>query len=864
MGAVYLARNVDLDRQVAIKVLGPSSPSERRELSQRMRREAQALARIDHPNVVTVHDVNLEHDRPVIEMEYIDGETLRAWQERTPGWREVVATYVAVGEGVAAIHAAGLVHRDIKPDNLLLGANGRVKLVDLGLAIGPHRPGVSAPTTTDDSLLNARLTRNKGLVGTPAYLAPECVEQSKFGSAADQFAFAVSLYEALYGVLPFPNVDDADRHARALKDGQLYAPEVPVRLPGWLRGVLRRSLRYEPHDRYPTMNAVVDELRRGLGKSGWWRRASLGVATALGLAAAGWSVGAGPENPCDALDKELATNPALDAWSTPTQPHVARARQQFTKTYSQRWGRWRNAEVAHCEAKHRRSAPEYEDALRTACLNHVRKQLETVAQGPAPPDLLPAETLVEASKQLERLPACTEAPERLAAWAFDQTGPTSDAIRERLVRAQALERLGNYDAAAAAASGAVAESKTHFPRLHAEAQHRLGHIFGSAGRGRDARQTLSQARNAALGAGHELLLCEVIAYRAKLNALVVLDPVGSADDIGLADACIELTDPQSILVRADMLEARGLLASAIHAHLRAIAWHRQALDLRESHLGRQSYETSKSLQNLANALGAAGQTDEAVRTMYQAFAARTAALGESHPKVADVLFDLGGHLRDQGTWKPAHQALTRARQLYSLAYAPNTAHNSRVELELGLLALDQGRLSDAKKPLERARELQQLDEELGIDHPDREGLLLAEGNLLMAHRDFAAALERFAAATAMHRRRSPHSNDIHDGTLREVQMLYGLQDHEAIAQRVESESAPLLAHITSMAAADRGRFAWYIGHSSLETRRNTQATAYLRVAIDAYKEMDQPQSVAELAVLLAQASQVITSATTTH
>ncbi|MCW5809037.1 MAG: serine/threonine protein kinase, partial [Deltaproteobacteria bacterium] len=184
MGVVYLARDLKLDREVAIKVGIERSAA----AIGRLAREAMALARLSHPNVVVIHQVGELGGRAFVAMEYVPGGTARTWCQGK-GRREVVALYIAAGEGLAAAHAAGLVHRDFKPDNVLVGADGRPRVADFGLARVQLAAGVGAGMT--------------GALGTPAYMAPEQFGDGEVDARADQFALCASLWEALFGERPF-------------------------------------------------------------------------------------------------------------------------------------------------------------------------------------------------------------------------------------------------------------------------------------------------------------------------------------------------------------------------------------------------------------------------------------------------------------------------------------------------------------------------------------------------------------------------------------------------------------------------------------------------------------------------------------
>jgi serine/threonine protein kinase len=250
MGVVYLARDLELRRDVAIKL--HASPVN----AERLRREAATIAQLNHPNVVTVYGVGTHLDRPFVAMEYVPGGTARSWcaaASRT--WQEVVALYRGAGLGLAAAHAAGLVHRDFKPDNVLVGSDGRIRVADFGLALSVDSNESHEPA------------------GTPAYMAPEQHATGEVGPAADQFAFCVAFWEALNGERP-----GTGRHA--LRAG---------RGPRWLRRILARGADPDPARRWPSMMALLDAIDAARVRRRRAGAALLGLCAAAAIAlAAGW------------------------------------------------------------------------------------------------------------------------------------------------------------------------------------------------------------------------------------------------------------------------------------------------------------------------------------------------------------------------------------------------------------------------------------------------------------------------------------------------------------------------------------------------------------------------------------------------
>ena len=256
MGRVYVAYDPTLDRRVAVKLLRDRLHMDLDRAHERMAREARAMAKLRHPNVVTVHEVGTDRGGVYIVMEYVAGATLRGWRERTPDadWRQVIAMYALAGRGLVAAHDAGLVHRDFKPDNVLVGDDGRVLVGDFGIAnIEPSRD------PTDDTPTPARLTRHGALLGTPPYMAPEQHRGEPVDTRTDQFAFCAALYEALYGTPPFAGETSTEIAERAIR-GELTPPAREPGVPSRIHAAILRGLRADPAERFPSMAALLAEL----------------------------------------------------------------------------------------------------------------------------------------------------------------------------------------------------------------------------------------------------------------------------------------------------------------------------------------------------------------------------------------------------------------------------------------------------------------------------------------------------------------------------------------------------------------------------------------------------------------------------
>ncbi|MFP2898833.1 serine/threonine-protein kinase, partial [Corallococcus sp. 4LFB] len=311
MGVVFAAYDPDLDRQVALKLLKPGVVADA-EARGRLMREAQAQARLSHPNVVTVHDVGLDGDTVFLAMELLRGGTLRRWLAEAPRpWPDVLARFVQAGRGLAAAHAVGLVHRDFKPDNALLGEDGQVRVADFGLArAGPVPPGaLDAPT----SAVPAREAPHPGgdtptgsALGTPSYMSPEQWRGEHADARSDQFSFCVALYEALFGQRPFAG-DTALERARAVSGGRVLPPPRDTRVPASVRQAVLRGLATDPVLRHPSLEALLARLEPA-PRASRWRLASAVLAVGGVISAATGLVvmRGGEQQVCTGFESRLA------------------------------------------------------------------------------------------------------------------------------------------------------------------------------------------------------------------------------------------------------------------------------------------------------------------------------------------------------------------------------------------------------------------------------------------------------------------------------------------------------------------------------------------------------------------------------
>ncbi len=314
MGVVYAAYDTELDRKVALKLLHfDGGESGAHGHGERLTREAKALAKLSHPSIVAVHEVGVHDGNVFVAMEFVEGETLREHVgRRTLPWREIVALYVQAGRGLAAAHAAGLVHRDFKPDNALVGTTDeRVRVLDFGLArdLGDRD---AAPSLAADAAIDraVALTQTGTLLGTPAYMAPEQYVGAGVDAHADQFAFCVSLWEALYRQRPFDDTTVASV-AAAILSGRRRPPPADSGVPTALHRVLERGLELRALDRYSSMGELVDILE-SIGGAARRGRIVLSVVAVLLAIVIGGAVWIGREREHSSRADQLADEAAVE------------------------------------------------------------------------------------------------------------------------------------------------------------------------------------------------------------------------------------------------------------------------------------------------------------------------------------------------------------------------------------------------------------------------------------------------------------------------------------------------------------------------------------------------------------------------
>ncbi|HRI09535.1 MAG TPA: tetratricopeptide repeat protein, partial [Nannocystaceae bacterium] len=504
------------------------------------------------------------------------------------------------------------------------------------------------------------------------------------------------------------------------------------------------------------------------------------------------------------------------------------------------------------------------DARQRRCLDDTLASLASLvaAATPSDDDDRSPQRLADAITAIEAVPTCEDPA--LAHW---QPSP-DPAIRQDLDRAHRLELEGAH-AAAEALARRITASPQASPYDRAEALYRLGHVLAAERRQSAAAATLLDAQHLAFATGHDDLYCRAAAHRAKLVSLVALAPDLAQSDLQTAAACVERLGSRSPHLRADLLEARGLLADATGDHTAAIAFHQEALTLRVQHLGEHHLETTKSHQNLANALTERNQgsdRSEAQNHLDTARAHRRALLGPKNPLVADLLVDLGDLLAQQDDDLAARPHFAEALAIYDASAGHHDTSQAKLHTalaDLDLRAHDRAaadpaaaeRLIAAADHLAKARAHHQR-ADLPPDHLDRIHRLTTEAQLATRQRDFIAAEAAYAEALALARPPRPHTLETLDLLADWIEPAYAALHRPQLAVAA-LDAGPALRDrlVTAFPPARRAALAWYTADALVGAGLAQEAAPYFRLALDAYLALPDPPraSIAELRWELARA-----------
>jgi tRNA A-37 threonylcarbamoyl transferase component Bud32/tetratricopeptide (TPR) repeat protein len=735
MGVVYAAYDPELDRKIALKLLRPQESDGDQERRQaRMVREAKAIAKVSHPNVVSIFDVGVHHGHVFMAMEHLAGGTLREWTaHQKPAWRDVIKTYVQVGHGLGAAHAERLIHRDFKPDNVLLDKNGVPKVVDFGLV----RLAAAASSDSSDSGVTfnqkatatgelapelrslaagpAALTRTGALTGTPAYMAPEQFHSRAVDGRTDQFAFCVSLYESLYGERPFAG-SNIIQLVDAVTNGRVREAPKDSQVPGWVRRVLLRGLSTQPERRFQTIEQLIAALESDPARRNK-RRVAGGVTLGVALAAVGIAhrLGSGPRTMCTGGPARFAGiwDPGPGGAQRKAAVHRAfaasgksYAEQAFTgaaKLFDQFAGRWIGMYTEACEATHVRGDQSAEVLdLRMTCLNERLGNARALSDVFAGADGKVVENAVSAAAALPSLDRCADVAGLKAVVKPPEDAATRrrvDELRGELANMVALRDSGQCALAMTKAAPLIdVARKIAYAPLLADTLYESAQIGSSCG---DVAETLERFRqaHAAATAGRN---DELAAQASSLIPPFAMNRLGQGavarEWLGVARGDVARLGRET-LADAMLAQADGMVALSERAYEHALTAAERSIAITTRLLGADDPLTIQWESNKGDWQESAGRLDAALRTDVEARTHFERVLGKEHPRVALVSSNEGEVLNLLGRYVEAEAACRRAVRLFRQSGAsPDTLGWALTGL--GRALLGQKRNDDAIAPLE--------------------------------------------------------------------------------------------------------------------------------------------------------------------
>jgi tetratricopeptide (TPR) repeat protein/predicted Ser/Thr protein kinase len=750
MGKVLKAYDESLDRAIAIKLLH-SEVAKRH--AERLKREALALAKLSHPNVVHVYEVGRAGTQWFLAMELVDGQTLRQWQQQARGWRECVEAYLQAGEGLAAAHAVGLVHRDFKPDNCIIDEKGRARVLDFGLVGGAVVSSIDETAEVSAGVggraVDDPLTKTGTVLGTPAYMPPEQMQGEEADARSDQFSFCVSLYEAVYGERPYAGQTLAALMESVLA-GEVGAGPRGAAVPGRLRQLLLRGLAAEPERRWASMEVLLAELRRLVApKTRRW----LALGVAGGLAALGVGLGRYAEVGfrCEGSQAQLegvwdegrkqavkaavlgtGVPYAVDAWERAVEPTL--------DGYAAEWVA-QHEDACEATSVRQEQSPELLD-LRMGCLQRAKVELDAVVGVLGTADAKAIENAHEVTGGLPSLARCADV-EALQA-EIEPPAPHEleavEGIRRVLAAVRADRNAGLYMAAKEKLEEATrALTEVEYGPVHTETELEDGAVLQLLGQYVAAEEALRRALGSA-SRWHQW--DEVQRAATMLMRVVGVEQMRMEEGLRYLELAEELAigDP---LAEASVRTNLGAVHNAQGKYEEAETEHRRALALRETARGPDHPAVAESRHNLGAVLDAQGKYEDAETQHRQALDIRGKALGPDHPDVAMSRGDLATTLQHQGKYEDAEAEYRQALVGIERVLGSEHPDVAIVRNSLGGVLQAQGHYEDAEE--EHRRALALMEGAFRSDHPR-----IAEslGNLACA----LGSQGKYAEAETQHRR----------------------------------------------------------------------------------------------------------------
>jgi eukaryotic-like serine/threonine-protein kinase len=720
MGVVYAAWDNSLNRKVAIKVLRAAANDGIAASEARLLREAQAMAQLSHPNVVTVYKVGTVHGHVYLAMEYIDGRTLTAWLREAPHRpQEIIDVLVKAGRGLEAAHQVGLVHRDFKPDNILIGRDSQVRVTDFGLArtaetleIVPERR-VTDPMFDDSqvrrTLPSPDVTGTQMLMGTPAYMAAERYLGAPLDARADQFSYCATLYEALFGKRAFAGDTLAEVRGNILA-GQMVEPPRTKGVSREVRALLVRGLSTEPADRFPSMSALLNVLARKPATQRTFIIVAVLLVVVAGLVgfAALMQTRSAPSR-CEGSQELLAEhwNPSrkeaihrsLSNSGLPVAETLWHTVERQLDSYASSWVSMHHAS---CEATRRGEQSAATLDRRMLCLDRRRRELTILTDTLIQADAVVAENAVKAVGGLSPVADCAD----LEALMAEVDAPTARRSGIASVRAE-LDRANVYlaiDPKRGLAMGLETLKRAealHFPPIEAETRLLIGRMAESAGMFKEAEENLVIAEHTA-----EASRADAIKTRARIELVYVvgyeLQRYPEAHLWArLAEAGMKRGNPNSELA-ARFLIHEGAVYFASGKYDKSFELQDKALTLERALHGNDHPDVALALDHVCNSLLALGDVTKALEGQREAVAIFGRTIGLEHPGAAEAINNLGNAYAEAEDLPSAKVQFKKALALWERALGQEHPRVAVAVSNMGAIELRGGSAASALPYFERA------------------------------------------------------------------------------------------------------------------------------------------------------------------
>ena len=742
MGRVLRVYDPRLQREIALKLLRPNALDAESET--RLVREARAMAQLNHPNVVAVYDVEVgKRNGVVLAMELVPGGDLRRWLRAEPRpWREVIARFVAAGRGLSAAHHVGLLHRDFKPSNVLLGNADRVQVTDFGLArlAGSSMSSEGYSGSPEDIVASwaADVTQAGTVVGTPGYMSPEQHEGGELSAATDQFSLCIAIWEGLCGERPYR--ETGEQLCEAKRRGPPPWPN-GTGVPRHVADAVRRGLAPDHRERWPSIDALLTELQRDPGRR---RRHVLGVAVVVAVGGGIWGAQRWERSERGSACEQKGAA-IVEAWNPDVAAEIEVLVTGTDVSYAQdSWERarprldawveaWRDASVLVC----RRATVEQNlvDTAATAaerCLTEQRRSLAGLLRQLETPDRTTVTRFATAVAALPDPRRCYDErwlANRAPIPQDEALAEQVDAVHLELTEVASLAAAAEHDRALALAQELQARSESiDWLPLRAAVAYQLGMIHARRAEPKDARVWFERAFFEATESGYDELALRASTSLIRTVGYTLALPDEADRWRQQSEALSRRLQVTDSLLGASTRTAVGLLLSTSGQWALALAQYTAALEVWESSVGPTHPRIASVLSNMGAVHSARGDHELSLSAFNRALVIRQEIYGEAHPITADAWSNIGAAAYVAGALEHALEAHLQALAIRKQSLRPGHPDLGATLNNIANLRSDEGNHEEAVRLYESALKIKR--DAMGPTHPE---VGLALSNLATAH-----------------------------------------------------------------------------------------------------------------------------------